>query len=68
MRTLFPSLLALTALAATPADSTFRVYVTNEKAGTVTVIDPVSAKAVATITVGGRVRESSLPRTDGIST
>jgi YVTN family beta-propeller protein len=41
----------------TPAASVgYRVYATNERAGTVTVLEPREARAVATIPIGGRPR------------
>src|SRR4029077_14349139 len=41
---------------ASAASADYRVYATNERAGTVTVLDPRKARAVAPIPIGGRPR------------
>ncbi len=58
-----PWLLALASVVAatnpvrvSPTSPDYRVYATNERAGTVTVLEPREARAVATIPIGGRPR------------
>src|SRR5436305_9185227 len=40
----------------TPPGSSYRVYVTNEASGDLTIIDPVKMEAIATVPLGKRAR------------
>src|SRR6202163_2758740 len=46
----------LTACSRTPARSSYRVYVSNEGSGDLTVIDPVKMEALSTVPLGQRAR------------
>src|SRR5689334_16876703 len=60
LRALFLAGLAMIVLAgcgpSKPAGSSYRVYVTNEASGDLTIIDPVKMEALATVPLGKRAR------------